>query len=328
MCCWRRSRWRRSRPSPSGAATASRPGAPVATLESADAEIAVAQAEAALAQAQAQLADLQVGKRPEEIAVLEGGARHRPRRRPPRPSAHADRDPRPAQARHRHAGAIRRRDHAAPKSAEAAGRPGRSQSRRRPAAGAPGDDQGRRKPGQAGASRTRPGALAAVASARSPRPRPAASTTSSAIPATPPGPTAPVISMLPDGAVKLSVYVPEAAFSSVKVGTLLDVRCDGCGPDLKAQRQLCLARPGIHPAGDLFARDPAEAGLPGRGAARKATPARCSRARSSMWELAKWRVGNREWKAWFESENVDDRSSLLAYSLFPIPSHCQRHALP
>ncbi len=46
------------------------PGTPVVTLESADAEIAVAQAEAALAQAQAQLADLRVGKRPEEIAVL------------------------------------------------------------------------------------------------------------------------------------------------------------------------------------------------------------------------------------------------------------------
>ena len=49
------------------------------------------------------------------------------------------------------------------------------------------------------------------------------------------GPTAPVISMLPDGAVKLSVYVPESAFSSVKVGTLLGVRCDGCGPELKAR---------------------------------------------------------------------------------------------
>ncbi|RUZ51122.1 HlyD family efflux transporter periplasmic adaptor subunit, partial [Mesorhizobium sp. M7A.F.Ca.CA.004.05.2.1] len=49
------------------------------------------------------------------------------------------------------------------------------------------------------------------------------------------GPTAPVISILPDGAVKLSVYVPESAFSSVKVGTLLGVHCDGCGPDVKAR---------------------------------------------------------------------------------------------
>ena len=46
-------------------------GAPVAEMETDDAMIAVAQAEAALAQAQAQLADLQIGKRPEEIAVLD-----------------------------------------------------------------------------------------------------------------------------------------------------------------------------------------------------------------------------------------------------------------
>ncbi|TIW33826.1 MAG: HlyD family efflux transporter periplasmic adaptor subunit [Mesorhizobium sp.] len=49
------------------------------------------------------------------------------------------------------------------------------------------------------------------------------------------GPTAPVISILPDGAVKVSVYVPESAFSSVKVGALLSVHCDGCGPDLRAR---------------------------------------------------------------------------------------------
>jgi len=49
------------------------------------------------------------------------------------------------------------------------------------------------------------------------------------------GPSAPVVSMLPDGAVKLTVYVPEAAFSSIKVGSELAVRCDGCGPGLKAR---------------------------------------------------------------------------------------------
>ncbi|MER9799158.1 HlyD family efflux transporter periplasmic adaptor subunit, partial [Mesorhizobium sp. M0142] len=49
------------------------------------------------------------------------------------------------------------------------------------------------------------------------------------------GPTAPVISILPDGAVKLSVYVPESAFSSVEVGTLLNVHCDGCGSGVKAR---------------------------------------------------------------------------------------------
>jgi HlyD family secretion protein len=41
--------------------------------------------------------------------------------------------------------------------------------------------------------------------------------------------------MLPDGAVKLTLYLPEPALSSVKVGTMLDVHCDGCKPGLKAR---------------------------------------------------------------------------------------------
>jgi HlyD family secretion protein len=49
------------------------------------------------------------------------------------------------------------------------------------------------------------------------------------------GPTAPVISMLPDGAVKLTLFVAEPAFSSVAVGEMLSVHCDGCGADLKAR---------------------------------------------------------------------------------------------
>ena len=46
-------------------------GRPVVTLENDDAVIAVAQAQSAVAQAEAKLADLKIGKRPEEIAVLE-----------------------------------------------------------------------------------------------------------------------------------------------------------------------------------------------------------------------------------------------------------------
>ena len=41
--------------------------------------------------------------------------------------------------------------------------------------------------------------------------------------------------MLPDGAVKLRLYLPEESFSSVKVGSLLDVHCDGCKPGLTAR---------------------------------------------------------------------------------------------
>src|SRR5690606_38598517 len=51
------------------------PGQVLTTLDSDDARLAVAEAEAALVQAQAQLADLKLGKRPEEMAVLEAALR-------------------------------------------------------------------------------------------------------------------------------------------------------------------------------------------------------------------------------------------------------------
>jgi len=44
------------------------------------------------------------------------------------------------------------------------------------------------------------------------------------------GPSAPVLSMLPDGAVLLRLYIPEAALSEIGRGTVLDVNCDGCPP--------------------------------------------------------------------------------------------------
>ncbi|AWD22240.1 HlyD family secretion protein [Fuscovulum blasticum] len=42
------------------------------------------------------------------------------------------------------------------------------------------------------------------------------------------GPSAPVLSYLPDGAIKLRLYVPEPDLARVAVGTRLDVTCDGC----------------------------------------------------------------------------------------------------
>jgi HlyD family secretion protein len=48
------------------------------------------------------------------------------------------------------------------------------------------------------------------------------------------GPSAPVVSMLPDGALKLTLYVPEAALSSLAIGEALNVHCDGCPPGLSA----------------------------------------------------------------------------------------------
>lgn len=42
------------------------------------------------------------------------------------------------------------------------------------------------------------------------------------------GPSAPVLAYLPDGAIKLRLYVPEPDLARVAVGTRLDVTCDGC----------------------------------------------------------------------------------------------------
>lgn len=48
------------------------------------------------------------------------------------------------------------------------------------------------------------------------------------------GPAAAILSMLPDGAIKLKVYVPERLVSQLGVGVLLKVRCDGCKPETRA----------------------------------------------------------------------------------------------
>lgn len=49
------------------------------------------------------------------------------------------------------------------------------------------------------------------------------------------GPQAPVVSFLPDGAVKLKLWVPETAFSRIALGGTLAVACDGCAKNLTAR---------------------------------------------------------------------------------------------
>ncbi|WP_457151753.1 HlyD family secretion protein [Mesorhizobium sp. P5_C1] len=208
------------------------PGTTVVTLESADAKIAVAQAEAGLAQAQAQLADLQIGKRPEEIAVLR-----------------AEVDMASAQA----ADAKRKYDRAADLFKRGAGtqadfdtasatlETANAQVGQANANLAVGGLPARPETIKAADNQVKQ-AQATLEQARwrlSKRvlasPSPGRVNDVIRNPGDTAGPTSPVISILPDGAVKLSVYIPEAAFSSVKVGTLLGVHCDGCGPDVKAR---------------------------------------------------------------------------------------------
>ncbi|MCE1235978.1 MAG: HlyD family efflux transporter periplasmic adaptor subunit [Hyphomicrobiales bacterium] len=49
------------------------------------------------------------------------------------------------------------------------------------------------------------------------------------------GPQAPVVSFLPDGAVKLKLWAPETAFSRIALGGSLAVACDGCEKGLTAR---------------------------------------------------------------------------------------------
>ena len=49
------------------------------------------------------------------------------------------------------------------------------------------------------------------------------------------GPSAPILSVLGENAVKLRLYVTETSLSSIDVGDQLDVHCDGCSDDLTAR---------------------------------------------------------------------------------------------
>lgn len=206
-------------------------GEAIGMLENADAEIAVAQAQAALAQAQAQLADLKLGKRPEEIAVLEAAVSS-------------------AEAKAQEAGRVLSRltdllrrgiatqaqfDEASTSLEVAKAEIGQSKANLA-VAGLPARAETIRA-----AEQQVKGAQAQLEQARWRLSRrtisaPSAGRISDVIrnPGDVAGPSAPVISMLPEGAVKLKVYVPEISFAQIRPGTRLSVRCDGCGPDLKA----------------------------------------------------------------------------------------------
>ncbi|UDL87149.1 HlyD family efflux transporter periplasmic adaptor subunit [Mesorhizobium sp. PAMC28654] len=208
------------------------PGTPVATLEDADARIAVAQAEAALAQAQAQLADLQVGKRPEEIAALKAAVDMAKAQ-----AADAKRKfDRASDLFKRGAGTQADNDTASATLETADAQVGQAEANlavgglpARPETIKAADNQVKQTQSALEQAQWRLSKRSLAA------PSPGRVNDVIRNPGDTAGPTAPVISMLPDGAVKLSVYIPESAFSSVKIGTMLSVRCDGCGDGLKAR---------------------------------------------------------------------------------------------
>ena len=207
-------------------------GGILAEMETDDAGIAVAQAEAALAQAEAQLANLQIGKRPEEIAVLEAMVR----------SAKAEAEEK--NRRLARASDLLKRGtatQAAFDEAQTAVEVGEAQINQaeanlavaklpaRPEEIKAAENQVKQATAELNQARWRLAKRALAA--------PAAGRIDDVIrnPGDVAGPSAPVISMLPDGAVKLSLFVPEPSFSSVAVGKMLKVRCDGCPQGIEAR---------------------------------------------------------------------------------------------
>ncbi|RIK83241.1 MAG: HlyD family secretion protein [Hyphomicrobiales bacterium] len=219
-------------------------GTAVATLEDDDARLGVAEARAALAQAEAQLADLRQGRRPEEIAVLEATLRSAAAQ-----AAEAKRVLERTQDLARRgiaAEADLERTQTALELAEAAvGQaeanlavarlPARHETIRAA------EEQAERARAALAQAKWRLGKRTLVA--------PADGRVSTVIrnAGEMAGPTAPVLSLLPDGGVRLKLYVPEQQFSSLRVGSLLAVRCDGCPEGLTARVSYAAPEPEFTP---------------------------------------------------------------------------------
>jgi HlyD family secretion protein len=206
-------------------------GQPLVSLESRDAEIALAQAEAALSRAESQLANLRQGRRPEEIRVIEaalasakaqGGEARR----------NADRLVGLAA---RGVATETQRDDAATAAEVAEARVAEIEANLAVA----------RLPARDGEIAAAEAALREATAARDHAlwqlekralAAPAAGVVTDIIRR--PGEIAvagqPILSLLPDGAVRLRLYLPEADLARVAPGNLLEVRCDACPPGLTA----------------------------------------------------------------------------------------------
>lgn len=208
------------------------PGTPIAAMERDDAEIAVADAAARLAQAESELADLKRGRRPEEIEVIaatlasakaqaEEAERTLVRRKDLSRRGFATQADLEQAATARDVAVARVRELEA--NLAVARLPAREDAIRaaenRVAQARAALDSARWRLGERTIVARAPGRITDLVR----RPGEVA------------GPQAPVVTMLPDGAVKLKLWVSERAFSRVALGEVLSVHCDGCGPGLTAR---------------------------------------------------------------------------------------------
>ncbi len=207
-------------------------GQVLATLEADDARHAAEEARAALAQAEAQAADLKQGRRPEEIAVLEAALRSAEAQ-----GAEARRTlerTRDLARRGIAAAADLERAETAVETADAAR--GQAEANLAVARLPARDETIRAAQGQVERARA---ALAQAEWRLGQRSvaAPAAGRVAELIrhPGDIAGPSAPILSLLPDGAIRLKFYLPEPEFSAIAVGASLAVQCDGCPPGLTAR---------------------------------------------------------------------------------------------
>lgn len=207
------------------------PGETVATFEKADAEIAVQSAEGALLEAKSNFDNLRQGKRPEEIAVLAANlnsaeaSETEARRVLSRQKALAARGIATQSAlddAETQANLARAKVAEAKANLRVAELPARADeikaAEARVTQAQTALEQARWKLSQRVLKAERPGRVDDVIRN----------------PGEIGGPSAPVLSILPDGATKLRVFVPEAKLSSVHVGGTLHVSCDGCPSGLTA----------------------------------------------------------------------------------------------
>lgn len=213
-------------------------------MERRDTQIAVAEAEAGLAQAQAHLADLKEGKRPEEISVIEANLASANAQ-----AVEADRTRnRVTSLASRGAATDSQRDDAITAAQIAAARVAQIE-------------------GELAVARlpARPQAIAqakaAVSAAEASLSRAKWNHEQRTLTLSEPvtvfdvirndgeiaGPSAPVLSVLGDGAVKLRLYVPESEISGIAIGETLEVSCDGCPADLTANVTYIAGEPEFTP---------------------------------------------------------------------------------
>lgn len=207
-------------------------GAPLFVLEQRDAEIALSEAEAALAKAESTLANLQEGKRPEEIRALEAALSSA---RAFATEASRTRD-RIISLAERGAATEAQRDDAVTAAEVAEAKLAEAEAllavARLPA----------RAQEIAAARAALEGANAARDLARwhleqRSLTAPAAGIVHDVIRSAGEiaGPAAPALTLLPDGAVKLRLYVPETEIAQIHTGSILQVHCDSCESGLSAR---------------------------------------------------------------------------------------------